>query len=573
MHNVISKKAIKARCLRIPGCCRWLRVAAVAVAWAWVVPYAAPAVAAPAKSVGKAAADDAGWSALGDRIRACMGREDPACLLAAHEDLKKVAPMGSVSLPFVAGVAAFLAGRHAQAKTELTQVAGNPTAPRELREQAESWIELSDATVAVLQGAKAYPLAGGKVVAWVRPGPDEVLVGYLDRVIAKALPKLEAAFGPATGVIALHVYSQAAELARTSGLTEAQIRTSGTIALCKYNRVMLTSPQDLVFGYPWADTAVHELVHWFIIKRGGADVPIWLHEGLARGLQGLWRGANPEALDRDERHIAAWSRKQKKFIPFARMHPTMAALPSQRDTQLAFAEVHHAVAWLLQRAAARQGRAVDAGAGAGQLVALFAQGMDTTQALQAAVGLGLPAFEAAWKQQWARLDVGDTSAGPPGRPLLVFRRGNDPGDLRPLPPATRRHAELGDRFAVLKRPLAAAIEYRKAIAAGPQEGPLLVARLVRVLLDLGKTAEAAEYLVPALDQYPEHAPLHVLAGRAAIARSQWKTAIEALEQAAWLNPYDPQLHALAAQAHTSAGQQGEAAAARGRQALVEAAGL
>lgn len=531
------------------------------------------AIASPGKPVARPADADAGWAALGDRIRGCMGREDPACLQAAHEDLKKVAPMGSVSLPFVAGVSAFLAGNHTQAKTALTQVAGNPIAPRELREQAESWIELSDATVAVLQGAKAYPLAGGKVVAWVRAGPDEVLIGYLDRVVGKALPKLEAAFGPATGPIALHVYGQAAELARTSGLTEAQIRTSGTIALCKYNRVMVTSPQDLVFGYPWADTVVHELVHWFIIKSGGAGVPIWLHEGLARGLQGLWRGANPEVLDRDERQIVAWGRKQKKFIPFAKMHPTMAALPSQRDTQLAFAEVHHAVAWLLQRSAARAGRTVDAGAGAGQLVALFAQGMDTGQALQAAVGMGLPAFETAWRQQWARLDVGDLPATGPGRPLLVFRRGNDPAESRPLPPAARRHAELGDRFAVLKRPLAAAIEYRKAIAAGPQDGPLLVTRLVRVLLDLGKTAEAAEYLGPALDQYPEHAPLHVLAGRVAIARSQWKTAIEALEQAAWLNPYDPQLHALAAQAHTSAGQQGEAAAARGRQALVEAAGL
>jgi len=502
-----------------------------------------------------------------------MGREDPACLQAAHVDLQKIAPQGSVSLPFVAGVASLLSGRHAEAKADLTQVAGNPTAPRELREQAESWIELADATAAVLQGAKAYPLAGGKVVAWLRPGPDEVLVSYLERVIAKALPKLEAAFGPATGPIALHIYGRAAELARTSGLTETQIRTTGTIALCKYNRVMLTSPQDLVFGYAWADTVVHELVHWFVIKRGGAGVPIWLHEGLARGLQGVWRGANPSALDRDERQIAAWGRKHKKFIAFSRMHPTMAALPSQRETQLAFAEVHHAVAWLLHKAAARQGTPLDAGARAGQLVALFAQGMDTGQALSAAVGLGLPAFEASWKQQWTRLELGDAQAGLPGKPLLVFRRGNDPGDWHPLSAAARRHTELGDRFAVLKRPVAAAIEYRKAIAAGPQQGPLLVARLVRVLLDLGKTAEAADYLGPAVDQYPEHAPLHVLTARVAVARSQWKAAIEALEQAAWINPYDPQLHALAAQAHTALGQQGEAAAARGRQALVEAAGL
>ena len=528
---------------------------------------------AAAGAASKLAPVDAVWAATGEAVRACIGREDPACLAIAVGELRKVAPAGSVAVPFSVGVAAFYDGRFAEARTELTKVAGNAQAPRDLREQAESWIELAESSAAVLQGARSHRLANAKVVAWVKPGADEVLLGYLDRVLSKALPKLEAAFGPANAPIALHVYTRATELARVSGLTEAQIRTSGTIALCKFNRVMITSPQDLVFGYPWADTVVHELVHWFVIKRGGAGVPIWLHEGLARSLQGGWRGARPEVLDRDERQIAAWGRRNKKFISFARMHPTMAALPSQRETQLAFAQVHHAVTWALQKAAARQNRPLDSAQAAGQLVALFAQGMDTNQALLATLGQNLAAFEATWKQQWAKFDVGDASEATPGRALLVFRRGTADDQTAAPASAARRLAELGDRFAVLKRPLAAAIEYRKAIAAAPQDGPLLIARVVRVLLDLGKTAEALEYLTPAIDQYSEHAPLHVLAGRAAIARSQWKQALESLELAAWLNPYDPQVHALSAQAHAALGQEGEAGAARGRLALVEVAGL
>ena len=536
-------------------------------------------VAWPASAFGKpvppkpATAEEAAWTYLADRAAACLGREDPLCVEALLPEFAKVAPPGAVSVDYLRGVAHFLAGRFADAQAILTLVAGHTTASRDLREKAESWIELAEATAGVLQPAKAHRLAGGRVVAWIRPGPDEVLIAYLDAVLAKTLPRLEAAFGPATAPLTLHVYPRADDLARVSGLTIQQIRTSGTIALCKHNRLMLTSPQDLVFGYAWADTVAHEMVHWFVIKRGGPQVPVWLHEGLARSLQGVWRGAAPEDLDKDEREIAAWARKHKKFVPLERMYPSMALLPSQQETQLAFAEVHHAVTWTLQRAAQRQGRTVEQAQGAGEWVALFGQGLDENATLVRMLGVGMAGFQQAWRKDWQKLELRDAPEGANRRPLLVFR--NVPGvdELRPATPQARRFAELGDRFAVLKRPLAAAIEYRKALAAGPQEGPLLVARLVRVLLDLGKVVEALEYLQPAREAFPDHAPLQVLAGRAAVLRSQWKDALESLEKAAWLNPYDPQVHALAAQAHAALGQEGEAAAARGRLALVESAGL
>ena len=57
-------------------------------------------------------------------------------------------------------------------------------------------------------------------------------------------------------------------------LTEEEIKTSGTIALCKYNRLMITSPRDLVYGYGWADTVAHELIHLLINRRSRNTVPI-----------------------------------------------------------------------------------------------------------------------------------------------------------------------------------------------------------------------------------------------------------------------------------------------------------
>lgn len=512
------------------------------------------------------------WSQLAQHAADCLGREDPACAKLLLAEMEKDAPPGASSLDFWRGVIAFLDGQFGPAQQLLRKVASEAGGAPGLREQADNYADFAEATADILAPAKAHQLAGGKVIAWIRPGADEVLVAYLDTVLGRALPKLEEAFGPAGVPIALHVYPRADDLARVSGLTLQQIRTSGTIALCKHNRVMITSPQDLLFGYPWADTVVHELVHWFVIKRGGPRVPVWIHEGLARGLQGSWRGAALGELDRDELGVLATARKKGRFITLAKMHPSLAMLASQEDTQLAFAEVHYAVHWLLEHSGIRRGQPVEDIKAAGQMVALFGQGLDEAAVLQATTHLAPAPFQAAWRRDLARLDLHDNGEQTTKKVPLMFRSVSADGPQSGTA-ESRRYAELGDRLALLGRPQAAAIEYRKTMAAGPQDGPMVVARLVRVLLDLGRTAEALDYLNPALSAFPEHAPLCVLAGRAAVLQSRWRQALDALERAAWLNPYDPTVHALTAQAWAALGQEGEAAAAKARQALVDSAGL
>ena len=523
------------------------------------------------------AAGDAAFQELGVRIAACFGREDPVCAEPLVANLVRQAAT-STSTAYCQGLTDFLAGRLEPARTALQRVAGSPMAPAVLRERAQSYLELVESSLEVQAGMKSHSLAGGRATVHLRPGPDEVLLPYLDRVLRTALPGLDQAFGAlGSAPVQLHILGRAADLGRLSGLTVEQIRTSGTIALCKHNRVLLTSPADLVFGYPWADTVVHELVHYYVIKRGGPDVPVWLHEGLARAFEGVWRGQVAAVLGPEERRVLSAARKKGRFVPLAKMSPSLALLRSQEDTQLAFAEVHHAVAWLLARASqdATTGRAGDAaapGAHAGRLVGLFGAGLGESEALQRFGGLTPAAFQVAWKRDLLKLDLPAEASARSVQPL-VFRGVAAPRDAsHQVKNDARRFAELGDRLAVQKRPQAAAIEYRKALAAGPNDGALLVARLVRVLLDLGRNDEAVDLLGPALEDDPEHAPLHVLAGRAAVAMGRFKEAVDALERAAWINPFDPQVHALAAQAFASLGQEGDAAAARAREGMVQGVG-
>lgn len=511
---------------------------------------------------------------LGDQIAACLGREDPVCAEPLVLEMQRQMA-DSVSAGYCRGVTDFLEGKFADARVSLQKTAGSAHAPAGLREHAQQYLDLTISTAEVLDGAKPHKLLGGRVTVWLRPGADEVLLDYIEHVVSRTLPILEQALG-AVGdePIAIHVYSRSEDLGRVSGLTLEQIRNSGTIALCKYNRVMLTSPQDLVFGYAWADTVAHELTHWFVIKRGGPGVPVWLHEGLARSFEGVWRGRPAALLDRSERQALLAARAKKKFITLARMSPSMALLPTQDETQLAFAEVHHAVGWLLARGGVQESTAGRSSDGqAGRLVSYFGQGLDENAALQKFSGLTAGQFAAEWKKDLLTVDLREQND--PEQQLrrpekLYFKSaGGTAAVLKSLGGDARKFAELGDRLAVAHRPLAASIEYRKAMAAGQSDGPLLPTRLVRVLLDLQKPDEALDYLKPALEAWPEHAPLHILAGRAQLAAGKFREALESLERAAWFNPFDPQLHDLAAQAFQALGETRDAAVSRARQKLVE----
>ena len=61
--------------------------------------------------------------------------------------------------------------------------------------------------------------------------------------------------------VRLEIYPDADSLARVSTLSVQAIRTTGTIALCKWGRLMIASPRALMHGYPWLDTVAHEYVH------------------------------------------------------------------------------------------------------------------------------------------------------------------------------------------------------------------------------------------------------------------------------------------------------------------------
>jgi tetratricopeptide (TPR) repeat protein len=390
---------------------------------------------------------------------------------------------------------------------------------------------LRDLTQATAEATKKLqPLRGQHFVVYYA-GKDELLASYALAALEKAWAALGDDFGwRPTEPVRVEIYPEVADLARVSTLTMKEIETSGTIALCKFNRLMIVSPRALVAGYPWLDTLTHEYTHYVVTRVSHNTVPIWLHEGLAKFEERRWRASSGGGLTPVMEHLLATGLQRKRLITFAQMHPSMAKLPSQEDTALAFAEVYTVVDYLHER---------NGWAGLRGLIGRFRDDK-------------APDFndvERDWKA-WLRGRKLKLHPGVlPAETELRFKKGagkpteaSEDDSARIGEDRARKFARLGGLLRARRRLAAAATEYEKAQAIVGPGHPSVANKLARTWLELGDPVRAIAAAEPALELYPDQAAPNATLGEAWLARGDLEKAAPYLEAALAINPFDPAIH-------------------------------
>ncbi len=380
----------------------------------------------------------------------------------------------------------------------------------------------------------------GRFVIFHAPGRDRHLVDYALRAMRGADRALSEELGyRMPGPVRLEIFPDAASLASVSTLTLEAIERTGTIALCKWDKLMVTSPRALLRGYPWMDTIAHEYVHLVLSRASRDRAPVWLQEGVAKFLERRWREPRAQAhLSPAARGLLARAVRDDALIPFERIHPSIALLPSQEDAALAFAQVSTFVARYYETQGADALRAA---------IARIAEGEDAREALAAAAGTRWEELERAWRQSLPR--SGDAP------PLLRrhLRAGGDDEsaqEVAEVSPEARRGLRLGDLLWARRRYRAAAVEYAAALAAAPGD-PIVASRLARAAVEAGDPEQALQALTPVAERYPEHAPTQALLARAHRLLGDTAEARRAAERAIELNPFDPSPHCDLAQVGVS----------------------
>ena len=502
-------------------------------------------------AIGRAAmltlAVSVGLSALGvapahalsrDDVRALQSIADALAELRVEDAARQLEPLArrEPEAPDVLEATArvrFHQGRYSDARDAIREAIRRGPDPRR-----EALAELLESTLRATTGYVESRSEDGRFVVLHAPGRDRHLVSYALRAMAAADRVLERELGyRMPGPVRLEIFPTAASLAEVSTLSLEAIERTGTIALCKWDKLMVTSPRALLRGYPWMDTIAHEYVHLVLTRSSHDRAPVWFQEGVAKFMERRWRedSLRPH-LEPASRGLLARALEQDALIPFERIHPSIALLPSQQDAALAFAQVSTFVAYYHETFGG------DALRGA---IEAMAEGTDAQAALAARATTTWAALERGWKAS-----LGGLSADAPDLLPLRLRHGDAPDDeARDVAERARRWLRLGDMLWSRRRYGGAMHEYARAAELAP-DNPIIAARLGRAAIAAGDPERAIRALDPMAERYPEHAPTWSSLARARRMLGDRAGALDAARAAIRLNPFDPSPHCDLAEVET-----------------------
>jgi tetratricopeptide (TPR) repeat protein len=450
-------------------------------------------------------------------------------------ELEKLAPSDIEPLHYFKGRVAFEDGDYDGAVTELTASG--------VRDKPGSWLRLVTDTRDIV---KDHDRAESAHFVFLYPkGKDAVLVPWaLDTLeaIHAALEK-DLGFAP-PGKIRVEIVKNASELSKVSTLTKEAIRTTGTIAICKFNKLMVTSPRALVQGYDWLDTVAHEYVHLVVSRKSRNTVPIWMHEGLAKYLESRWRGPAGGAMTPPTLALLGSRVKKNQLVPFEKMHPSMALLPTAEDAATAFAEVFFAL------------KLIDTEGGPQaleRLLELMSKGVSDRVAVEQVMKRKWPAFESSWmaylKKQpfpkelippssFEKKELTEAKAEKKKKSREVSF-----GDFAEVTETdARRDAHLGELFRERQRMKAAAEAYARAHKVVGDKYESVSNKYALTLLELRRYDDAARVLESSLTMHPGSAPTSVHLGRIYLRAKKWEAARASYLAANAVNPFDPEVH-------------------------------
>ena len=408
----------------------------------------------------------------------------------------------------------------------------------ELRQDPQSATALGSLANVILdtyQTTKNYEtVTHGNFEVRYAAGPDEILVPYAIDALKAATEALEAELGvKMISPVRLEIYPDAESLAGVSSLSVEAIRTTGTIALCKWGRLMIASPGAMMHGYPWLDTIVHEYVHLLLTKATLDQSPVWLQEGLAKFLETRWR-QDEASLRHDPAssqllHEAA---EANELLGFDQLHPSIALLPTQKAASLAFAQVSSFIE-MFYRDYGREGMQ--------EALRRVGDGEDARKALAGIAGVSWKALEKRWRSALSK------EPKPPAARLMPrYLRGEatEQDELAGVElERARNYVRLGDLLWTRSRPAAASVEYSKAHQAAPAD-PVVASRYARSAIAAGRPQRALAPLKRTLERYPTHAPALSSLATALFRVSDFAAAEDAANQAIAHNPFDPQPHCI-----------------------------
>jgi len=500
---------------------------------------------------------------LMEKVEQGLDSWDVPAARRALTELEEIIPGGMEPLKYFHGRLAFEEGRYDDAVKFLTEA--------KVEDKPSSYLRLAKDTQAILRGH--LRTESEHFIFIYPPGKDEILVPYAMETLESIYRAMVEDLGwVPQGKIRVEVVNNARDLSRTSTLSYEQIRTTGTIAICKFNKIIVTSPKAVARGYDWQDTLAHEYVHLVVSQMSSNAVPIWLHEGLAKYLESRWRGQGGLSMTPSTQALLGKRVKADTLVPFEKMSPSIAMLPTAEDAALAFAEVYYAIDYIQQTKGTK---------GLRTIVQEMRNGLSDKKAVEAATGMPFALFEKAWLAHIKKQPFPKELLPPEKVVLQEDAKEKDPlkkgreisfGDFMEVQEVpARKYAHLGELLRERNRIKAASEEYAKAHRIVGDKYESVSNKYALTLLELKRLEEAEQVLRGSLRMHPGSPTTNVHLGRILLFRKQYEKSKVAYLEALGTNPFDPEIHVALMRIHNNLGE--SALASRARDAAIALTGV
>ena len=421
----------------------------------------------------------------------------------------------------------FLKGNHTNAVKILKQVADSHSEVRAFKNLVYTTHE--ETKLFITKESKHF-------IYRFKKGPDEILVHYAAKVLEKSYEVLGNLFDyyPKEKVL-IEFYPNKESFSKISPLTLKDITTSGTVALCKYNRIMIISPGSLIRGYNWMDTLSHEYIHYIISKKSHNNLPLWMHEGIAKYFEARWRNEKLYLTPIMETMLAS-GLKKNYLIKLDEMMPSLAKLKTPEDVQLAYAEVSSMIEYLIQN----YGDEVIS-----NLLKKLAKNYPFDLAVVSILGTNLNIFQDNW-ENFVREKNLQTIPGLKA-PGIEFKTDQSTNEQKKQYSAienqkSRDHALLGDILKSKEFYKAAIIEYQRAISEYQGFSPILINKLAKTHFITKEFNKAETILRKSLHYYPMFHSTLVSMGELYFNTGNIEKSRNFYEQAIQINPFNPFVH-------------------------------
>jgi len=363
-------------------------------------------------------------------------------------------------------------------------------------------------------------------VSWINP-QDGILAGPLLQYMEAAYESLQPSFKKVAlknEKAPIEIFPDLKSFSEVSGLSLSRFRATGTIALTLEQRLMILSPRNLAKGYPWAETAVHEFIHYMIRRISAENVPIWLHEGTAQIFQG-YPYSKGMHLDPSQWGLFKKRRANKKLLDLKTLQEPFPYRETPEEAELAYIQALLFTNWL------------DTQCGVIQLIEWSGSLKSVDRALEKCTGKSAAVLSKEFSEK-----IMPSIQVPKGSDVEFYARdfsSDDPieAEGKKTDQKSRNTATLANELFKQGRYRSAAMEMEKALVSTPVAPPSWRQQLGISLMRSSKPKDAQIVLRRLLKDYPREASAYYLLASQELEKSQVEKAWSLLVHGFFVNPF------------------------------------